>query len=161
MTNDQRLDEILGQLGISLPPAPAPKGVYRPVTTVGQWVYVSGHLPVRPDGQMVTGCLGQGLEVAAGYEAARLAALGILASLRREFGSLDRIGRLIKLLGLVRATPEFTQHPAVINGASELLAQVLGPDAGVGARSAAGAVSLPLGAAVEVEALFELAQPAE
>jgi len=140
-----------------LPPAPAPKGAYRPLLVAGGLAYASGHLPMRPDGQLVIGRLGAELDVAAGYEAARLAALGILASLRQGLGSLDRIRRLARLLGVVCATAEFSQHPAVINGASELLAAVFGPENGTGARSAIGAVSLPLGAAVEIEAVFELA----
>jgi enamine deaminase RidA (YjgF/YER057c/UK114 family) len=156
MTPDARLTEWLTELGLALPPAPAPKGVYRPLLVAGGLVYASGHLPVRPDGQVVTGRVGAELDVAAGCAAARWAALGILASLRKEFGTLDRIGRLLKLFGVVSATPEFTQHAAVINGASELLAHVFGPKAGVGARSAVGAASLPLGAAVEIEAVFEI-----
>ncbi len=92
----------------------------------------------------------------AGYEAARLAGLGILASLRQEFGTLDRVARLVKLLGVVNCTPDFTQHPAVINGCIELFAHVFGPDAGGGARSALAAPTLPLGAAVEIEAVFQV-----
>ncbi|MGD0898665.1 MAG: RidA family protein [Thermoguttaceae bacterium] len=160
MTADTRLAEKLAELGLSMPPAPAAKGVYRPLSVAGGLVYASGHLSAGPDGQLVTGRVGQGLDVAAGYAAARLAALGILASLQKEFGTLDRIRRLVKLFGVVACTPEFTQHPAVLNGASELLAHVLGPEAGIGARSAIGAASLPLGAAVEIEAVFEL-QPVD
>jgi len=156
MTPDERLAEKLVELGLVLPPAPAPKGLYRTVLVAGGLAYTSGHLPVRPDGQVVTGCVGADLDVAAGCEAARLAALGILASIRSSLGSLGRVRRLVRLLGVVRSTPEFTQHPAVINGASELLAQVFGPQDGVGARSALGAASLPLGAAVEIEAVFEV-----
>jgi enamine deaminase RidA (YjgF/YER057c/UK114 family) len=156
MTPDERLAEKLVELGLVLPPPPAPKGVYRPLLVAGGLAYASGHLSVRSDGQVVAGRVGAELDVAAGYDAARLAALGILASIRHGLGSLDRVRRLVRLLGVVCCTPEFTQHPAVINGASELLAQVFGPQDGVGARSALGAVSLPLGAAVEIEAVFQV-----
>ena len=93
-----------------------------------------------------------------GYAAARLAGLGILASLRKEFGSLDRIRRVVKVLGAVNCTAEFTQQPAVINGCSELFAEIFGPESGIAARSAIGAGSLPLGVCVEIEAIFELNQ---
>ena len=96
------------------------------------------------------------LDVEAGYRAAQLAALGILATLRKEFGNLDRVGRVLKILGAVNSTPGFTAQPAVINGCSELFADVFGRDAGVGARSAIGVGSLPLGVPVEIEAIFEI-----
>ncbi len=111
---------------------------------------------MRPSGELVTGRLGADLTVEAGYEAARLVGLGILASLRKQFGTLDRIRRVVKVLGVVNSTPEFTHQPAVINGCSELFGQIFGPDAGIGARSAIAAPTLPLGVAVEIEAIFEL-----
>jgi enamine deaminase RidA (YjgF/YER057c/UK114 family) len=153
---EAQLAAKLADLGLQLPPAPEPKGVYRPVVVVGNLVYTSGHLPVDAAGALVTGRLGADLDVKAGYRAAQLAALAILASLRKELGSLDRIGRVVKVLGVVNCTPEFTQHPAVINGCSELLADVFGRDAGIGVRSAIGTNSLPLGAAVEIEGIFEI-----
>jgi enamine deaminase RidA (YjgF/YER057c/UK114 family) len=156
MSAESKLAAKLAELGITMPPAPAPKGVYRPLVVVGNLVYTSGHLPTLPSGEVLAGRLGAELDVAGGYEAARWAALGILASLRKQFGSLDGIRRLVKLLGVVNCTAEFTQQPAVINGASELFAEVFGPEAGVGARSALAAPNLPLGAAVEIEAVFEL-----
>ena len=156
MSAEAQLTAKLVQLGLQLPPAPEPKGVYRPLAVGGNLVYTSGHLPVDAAGGLVTGRLGAELDVKAGYLAAQLAALGILASLRKELGSLDRIGRVVKVLGAVNCTPEFTQQPAVINGCSELLAEVFGREAGVGARSAVGVGSLPLGAAVEIEAIFEI-----
>lgn len=156
MTAETRLNEKLAELGMTMPPAPAPKGLYKPVVALGNLLYTSGHLPTRPDGQLVTGRVGESLDVQAGYDAARLAALGILASLRKELGTLDRVRRVVKVLGVVNCTPEFTQQPAVINGCSELLAHVFGPDAGVGVRSALAAPTLPLGAAVEIEAVFEI-----
>jgi enamine deaminase RidA (YjgF/YER057c/UK114 family) len=147
----------LTELGIELPPAATPKGLYKPLVVVGNLAYTSGHLSVRADGSLMTGRVGAELDQAAGQAAARQACLAVLATLRAELGSLDRVRRVVRLLGLVNCTPEFTAHPAVINGASELLAEVFGAEAGVGARSAFGAVSLPLAAAVEIEAVFEVA----
>lgn len=146
----------LTALGLVLPPAPAPAGVYKPCLVVGSHVYVSGHGPLRADGTLITGRVGADLDVAAGKAAARQVGLAILATLVAGLGSLDRIGRVLKVLGLVNATPEFHAQPAVINGCSELFAEVWGPDHGVGVRSAVGAGSLPGNIAVEIEALFEL-----
>jgi enamine deaminase RidA (YjgF/YER057c/UK114 family) len=146
----------LVQLGLHLPSVSPPKGLYRPLVIVDRLAFTSGHLPTRPDGSVVTGCVGADLDQAAGAAAARLAALAILATLRAELGSLDRVRRVVKVLGLVYCTPDFHHHPAVINGASELFAEVFGREDGVGARSALGAASLPLGATVEIEAVFEL-----
>jgi enamine deaminase RidA (YjgF/YER057c/UK114 family) len=156
MSAEIRLAEKLGELGIAMPPAPEPKGVYRPLVTVGSLIFTSGHLPVAPGGELVKGRLGAELGVPEGYAAARLAGLAILASLRKELGTLDRVRRVVKVFGAVNSTPEFTQQPAVLNGCSELLAHVFGPDAGVGARTAIGVGSLPLGVAVEVEGVFEI-----
>jgi enamine deaminase RidA (YjgF/YER057c/UK114 family) len=156
MSAEDRLAEKLSELKILLPSATAPKGVYRPLVIVGGLVYTSGHLPVRPSGELVTGRLGAELDAAAGYEAAQLVGFGILASLRKQFGSLDRIRRVVKVFGVVNSTSDFTHQPAVLNGCSELFAAVFGPDAGVGVRSAIAAPSLPLGVPVEIEAIFEL-----
>ena len=146
----------LSALGITLPPAPLPGGVYKPVLVIGSFAYVSGHGPLNPDGTFIVGRLGDDLDVAAGRAAARQTALAMLASLRRELGTLNRLSRVVKLLGLVQATPQFGDHPAVINGCSELLAELLGPERGVGARSAVGMASLPRGIAVEIEGIFEI-----
>jgi enamine deaminase RidA (YjgF/YER057c/UK114 family) len=151
-------DERLQELKLELPPAPKPAGVYKPVIAVGNVAYVSGHGPLRSDGTLITGRIGAGLDQQAGYDAAQQTGLAILASLRAGLGSLDRVKRVIKVLGMVQCTPEFTQHPAVINGCSELFAKVFGADAGVGARSAVGMASLPMGMAVEIEAIFEIEQ---
>lgn len=156
MSADAQLTRRLAELGLRLPPAPEPKGVYKPLVIIGDLVYTSGHLPVDADGKLVTGRLGAELDVAAGYRAAQLAALGILASLRKELGSLSRVGRVVKVLGAVNCTPDFTQQPAVLNGCSELLADVFGREAGIGARTAIGVGSLPLGVPVEIEAIFEI-----
>lgn len=156
MSAEARLAAKLKELDLRLPTAPEPKGVYRPLVVVANLIYTSGHLPVDSSGALVTGRVGAELDVHAGYRAAQLAGLGILASLRKELGSLDRVGRVVKVLGVVNCTPEFAQQPAVINGCSELFAEVLGREAGIGARSAVGVNSLPLGVAVEIEAIFEI-----
>ena len=150
-------EQRLVELDLQLPPASAPKGVYRSVVVTGDIATTAGHLPVRDDGSLVTGRVGDDLELEAAYEAARLAGRAILASLRDELGDLDRVARVVKVLGMVNCTADFTQQPAVINGCSELFRDVFGEDAGVGARSAFGVGSLPLGVAVEIEAVFQVA----
>lgn len=149
-------EDRLAELGLVLPPVAKPKGLYKPLVILGHLAQTSGHLPVRADGSLVTGRVGADLDQQAGYEAARLTGLAILATLRTELGSLNRVVRVIKTLGLVNCTAEFQAQPAVINGCSELFAQVFGPDNGVGARSALGVNSLPLGVPVEIEAVFEV-----
>lgn len=155
-TAEARLSAKLAELGLQLPAAPEPKGVYKPLVVINNLIYTSGHLPIDAAGMLTKGCVGAELDLQAGYQAARLVGLGILASLRKELGNLDRVVRVIKVLGVVHCTPEFTQQPAVINGCSELFAEVFGPEAGVGARSAIGVNSLPLGVPVEIEAIFEV-----
>ena len=152
MSAEQRLQE----LGIELPPPPKPAGVYKPLVIVGNTVLVSGHGPLKSDGSLIVGKVGVATDLQGGYDAARQTGLAILATLKQGLGSLDRIGRVIKLLGMVNCTPEFDKHPAVINGCSELFAQVFGPDAGVGTRSAVGMGSLPGDITVEIEGMFEL-----
>jgi enamine deaminase RidA (YjgF/YER057c/UK114 family) len=149
-------EERLQELGLELPPAGKALGVYKPILVAGGLAYLSGHGPVSADGTAICGRLGDDLDVAAGYEAARRTGLAVLTTLRAHCGSLDRVRRLVKTTGFVQATPGFTQHPAVINGFSELMRDVFGPDAGVGARSAMGVASLPAGWAVEIETIFEL-----
>lgn len=143
-------------LDLELPPAPKPVAVYRPVVVVGHLAYVSGHGPVRTDGSLIQGRVGSDLTLEEGYAAARQVGLAMLATLRSHFGSLDRVGRIVKVLGMVNSAPEFYDHPKVINGFSELFAQVLGGERGIGARSAVGMGPLPGNIAVEVEAIFEL-----
>jgi enamine deaminase RidA (YjgF/YER057c/UK114 family) len=147
----------LAELKLELPPAPKPVAVYRTLVVVENMAYVSGHGPLKPDKSMICGKVGADLDVAAGQNAARQVGLAILATLRSELGSLDRVKRLVKVLGMVNSTPEFKEHPAVINGCSELFAAVWGSEHGVGARSAVGMGSLPGNIAVEIEAIFELA----
>ncbi len=156
MSAEDRLADVLSELKILLPPPPEPKGAYRPLVIVDKLVYTSGHLPVRATGELVIGRLGGNLTVEAGYEAARLVGFGILATLRKQFGTLDRIRRVVKVFGVVNSTPDFIHQPAVVNGCSELFGRVFGPESGFGARSAIAAPTLPLGVAVEIEALFEL-----
>lgn len=144
-------------LGLELPPAPKAIGLYRPAVEAGGFLYLSGHGPLLPDGKLILGRVGADLDKDAGFQAARQTGLAVLATLRKHCGSLDRIARLVKTFGLVYATPEFTDHPAVINGFSELMRDVFGEENGIAARSAIGAGSLPGGMAVEVEAIFELA----
>ncbi len=143
-------------LKLQLPPAPQPMGLYKPIVLVGNLAYLSGHGPLQTDGSLMVGCVGKDVDQQAGYLAARQTGLTMLATLRNALGSLDQVRRVVKVLGLVNAVAGFDQQPAVINGCSELFAEVFGPDAGVGARSAVGAASLPGGMTVEVEAIFEI-----
>lgn len=145
----------LAELNLQLPPAPKPGGVYKPAVQVGNLVYVSGHGPLRPDGTLIKGKVGVDLSQEEAYAAARVTGLAILATLRAHLGSLDRVVRTVKTLGMVNAVPEFQNHPAVINGFSELLRDVFG-DNGVGARSAVGMGSLPGNIPVEIEVIFEV-----
>jgi enamine deaminase RidA (YjgF/YER057c/UK114 family) len=143
-------------LQLTLPPAPKPVGVYKPVVLVGNLVYTSGHGPLQVDGKLMVGKVGADVDQAYGYDAARQTGLALLASLIANLGSLDRVKRVVKTLGMVNCTPTFTNHPAVINGCSELFAEIWGPDAGVGARSAVGLNALPANMTTEVEVIFEL-----
>jgi enamine deaminase RidA (YjgF/YER057c/UK114 family) len=131
-------------------------GVYRFVLVHDGLAYVSGHGPVGVDGTAVCGRLGETLQKEAGYEAARKTGINVLRSLREHFGTLDAVKRLVKTTGFVNATPEFKDHPTVINGFSELMRDVFGAEDGLGARSALGVASLPAGWAVEIEAVFEI-----
>lgn len=144
------------ELQLELPPAPKPGGVYHPVLIIGNQAIVSGHGPVRSDGTMITGKVGETMSEADAHLAARQVGLTMLATLRRELGSLDRIERLVKTLGMVNATPTFGNHPQVINGFSGLMVEIWGDVKGKGARSAVGMGSLPANIAVEVEATFQL-----
>ncbi len=152
MSAEQRLAE----LHLELPPAPKPIAVYKPLVVAGNMAYVSGHGPLRPDKTLIVGRVGKDLDLEQGKAAARQVGLAILATLRSELGSLDRVKRLIKVLGMVNCTDDFHQQPAVINGCSELFVEVFGSEKGIGARSAVGMGSLPGNIAVEIEAIFEL-----
>ena len=143
------------QLKLILPDPPKPVATYLPCVQVNELVYVSGHGPLRADKTMITGRVGADLTEAQGKEAARVVGLAVLASLKNYLGSLDRVVRLVKTLGMVNAAPDFQNHPAVINGFSDLMVEVFG-EPGKGARSAVGMGSLPGNIAVEVEAIFEV-----
>ena len=145
------------ELKLELPPAPKPAGVYKPVVVSGGMAYVSGHGPLKSDGTMMTGRVGAEIDKDGGYLAAKQVGLTILTTLRSQLGSLNRVKRLVKTLGMVNATADFKEHPAVINGYSDLMRDVFGADAGVGARSAVGMGSLPGDITVEIEAIFEVA----
>jgi len=145
----------LKKLSVELPPAPKPAGVYKPCVQVGNILYVSGHGPIRPDGSMITGRVGVDFDEEQAKAAARQVGLTILATLKAHLGSLDRVVRTIKTLGMVNSVPDFKRHPQVINGFSELLRDVFGDD-GIGARSAVGMGSLPSNIPVEVEVIFEV-----
>jgi len=143
------------QLNLALPPAPKPVGVYKPVLIIGNTLYVSGQGPMRPDGTLITGRLGDNMSLEEGKLAARQVGLTMLSTIRNQIGDLNKIKRLIKVIGMVNSTPDFGQHPAVVNGFSELMAEIFGDDNGIGVRSAVG-MFLPMNIAVEIEASFEL-----
>ncbi|MBE9462845.1 RidA family protein [Dyadobacter subterraneus] len=144
-------------LGLNLPPAPKPLGVYKPYLIVdNRWVYVSGHGTIQDDGSLIIGRVGADLDVEEGKLAARQVGLAILSTLKTNLGSLNRIKRVIKVLGMVNATTDFERHPYVINGCSELFAKVWGEENGIGVRSAVGMGTLPDNIPVEIEAMFEL-----
>jgi len=148
-------DERFKQLGLTLPPAPKPLGVYKPFLRIGNLIYVSGHGTVKEDGSLIIGKVGVDMDKDGAKLAARQVGLAILATLIKNLESLNKIKRVIKVLGMVNATPDFDRHPYVINGCSELFAKVWGDDNGVGVRSAVGMGSLPDNIPVEIEALFE------
>ena len=149
-------EERLKELGIELPEVPEPKAVYKPCVIDGRHLYVSGHVPMRPDFTRIRGKVGQDMSTDEAKQMARLVGLLILSSIKKRIGSLDKVKRVIKVLGFVNGVPDFDKHPLVINGCSELFAEIWGPENGVGVRSAVGMGSLPDGIPVEVEALFEL-----
>jgi len=149
-------EQNFATLNLTLPPAPAPMGVYKPCLIDGKYLYVSGHGPLRDDKTLIVGRVGADLDADGGKLAARQVGLAILATLKANLGSLDKVKRVIKILGMVGCTPDFERHPYVINGCSELFAQVWGPDNGVGVRSAVGMGSLPGNIPVEIEVIFEL-----
>lgn len=149
-------EELFQKSGLTLPPAPAPMGVYKPCLIDGKYLYLSGHGPVQNDKTLIVGRIGEALDIEQGKLAARQAGLAMLATIVANLGSLDKIKRVIKLLGMVNCTADFERHPYVINGCSELFAAVWGDEDGVGVRSAVGFHSLPGNIPVEIEALFEL-----
>ena len=149
-------DENFAALGLNLPPAPKPLGVYKPFLIDGNHAFVSGHGTVKDDGTLIIGRIGDSLTPEEGKLAAQQVGLAILATVKANLGSLNKIKRVIKVLGMVNCTPDFEKHPFIINGCSELFAKVWGEDNGIGVRSAVGMGSLPDNIPVEIEALFEL-----
>jgi len=154
--NSSGAEQRLRELGISLPPAPQPVAVYVPAVRVGNTLYASGHGPRRADGTSFVGKVGGDLTLEQGYQAARQVGLNVLSTVRGTLGSLDKVVRLVKVLGMVNCTADFTKQPQVINGFSELMVEVFGEQSGKGARSAVGMGSLPSNIAVEIEAIFEV-----
>lgn len=150
-----KTSEKIEALGLVLPPAPPPAGLYRPILVVDNFLYVSGQGPVQEDGSLYTGRVGLDLDLEKGKLGARHVGLTMLSTIITHFGEVDRIKRLVKTLGMVNCTPDFKDHPLVINGFSELMSDVFGPENGVGVRSAVG-MMLPGNIAVEIEAMFEL-----
>lgn len=148
-------DARIAELGLVLPPTPAPGGVYTPVVVVDKMAYVSGQVPYGPDGKLIIGRVGAEMTEEQGAVAARAVALTMLATIKASLGSLNRIRRIVKVLGMVNSTPDFQKHPAVMNGFSNTMVEIFG-DAGKAARSAVGMGSLPYNVPVEVEAILEL-----
>ncbi len=150
-------EENFKATGLNLPPAPKPLGVYKPCLIDGKYLYVSGHGTVQDDKSLIIGRIGEDMDMDEGKLAARQVGLAILSTIKANLGSLNKVKRVIKVLGMVNCTPDFEKHPYVINGCSELFAQVWGTENGIGVRSAVGFGSLPDNIPVEIEALFELA----
>lgn len=151
------IDERLKSLGLTLPPAPPAGGIYKPVVVTGNLLFVSGQPPAREDGSLITGKVGADLSLEEGQIAARQTALTMLATIKAHYGRLDDIRQLVKTLGMVNCLPDFTEHPQVINGYSQLMVDVFGDERGRGARSAVG-MMLPGNIAVEIEAIFEIGE---
>ena len=149
-------DEQFEKLGLTLPPAPAPVGVYKPCLIDGKYLYLSGHGPVQNDKSLIKGRIGRELTPEEGKLAACQVGLTMLSTIKTNLGSLNKVKRVIKVLGMVNCTTDFERHPYIINGCSELFASVWGEENGVGTRSAVGFCSLPDNIPVEIEALFEL-----
>ena len=148
------IEAKLEEMNLALPPAPPQAGVYQSMLLVGDHAYYSGHVPLLTDGSLLTGKVGEEVDLEGAQVAARQVGLCILATAKEKLGSLDRIKRVVKLFGMVNCVPDFTQHPQVINGCSELFRDLWGPELGVGVRSAMGAGSLPANVSVEIEGVF-------
>ena len=156
MSINEDIDKRLLSLGITIPEPPDPKGNYISCVRTGSLLHLCGHIPQKSDGTLIQGKLGKTLTIEEGYNSARLCAINILGTLRKELGSLDKVKKIVKVVGFVNCTDDFTQHPAVINGASDLFAEVFGETIGRHARSAIGMNSLPFGIASEVECIVEV-----
>lgn len=150
------IEEKLASLGYTLPSLPGSKGIYKPVLEVGNLLYYSGHVSINTDGTFIVGKVGDEVDDAEAKRAALQCGLAILASVKNHYGSLDKIKRVVKILGMVNAVPEYTKHALIINGCSELFVQLWGEENGKGVRSAVGMGSLPNNVAVEIEGVFEI-----
>ena len=150
------IEQKLQSLGLELPPAPKPVGLYKPMLIIGNMATLSRHGPLQSNGKLIVGRLGDDRTLEQGQVAARQVGLAMLATLKAGLGSLDRVVRVIKLLALVRCTDDFEQQPAVVNGCSQLFVDLWGSDLGIGTRSAMGTNALPTGIAVEIEGTFEV-----
>ena len=150
------IEEKLSSLGHALPQLPGSKGIYKPCLEVGNLLYVSGHISINTDGSAITGKVGDGVSDDEAVRAARQCGLAMLTSIKNHTGNLDKVKRVVKILGMVNAAPDYTRHALIINGCSELYVQLWGEENGKGVRSAVGMGSLPNNVAVEIEAIFEL-----
>ena len=150
-----KVEERLAAKGHTLPEAPRPMANYVEAVRVGSLLFLAGHGPAE-NGQLITGKVGAQHDIQAGYRAAQLTALSLLATLKHELGDLDKVKRIVKVLGMVNCPPEFTNHPEVINGCSDLLVEAFGPEVGKHARSAVGMGSLPRDISVEIEMIVEV-----
>jgi enamine deaminase RidA (YjgF/YER057c/UK114 family) len=151
------IEEKIQSLGLTLLPVVKPVANYVPAVKSGHLVFLSGHGPVKENGQLITGKVGYDLNLDEGYEAAKRAAVALLSSLKAEIGNLDRVARIVKVFGMVNCRPDFFDHPKVINGASDLLVEIF-EEKGKHARSATGMNSLPMNMAVEIEMIVEVRQ---
>lgn len=156
MTIPSQVERKLQTIGLALPNLPSSKGIYHACLETGGLLYVSGHVSVNADGSYITGKLGDDVSDEEGIRAARQCGLAMLASAKKHLGSLDRISRVVKLLGMVNAVPTFTRHALIMNGCSQLFVDLWGEEAGKGVRSAVGMGSLPNHVAVEIEGIFAL-----
>jgi enamine deaminase RidA (YjgF/YER057c/UK114 family) len=152
----EQAEERLRDAGITLPKPSKPVGIYTPAVRAGSLLFVSGHGPLRADRTLIRGRVGETISALDASEAARVTAINMLATVKTTLGSLDKVTRVVKVLGLVRAIPDFTDQPRVIDGFSDVMRIAFGAEAGLGARSAIGVASLPDGICVEVEAIFEI-----
>ncbi|HDM75670.1 MAG TPA: RidA family protein [Deltaproteobacteria bacterium] len=151
-------EKKLEQLGITLPPAPEPVASYVPAIITGNLIYVSGQIPIREKNLMYEGIVGKDVSLEQAQEAAKICIINVLAVVKKELRTLDRIKKIVRLSGYVASTPDFTQQPAVINGASDLLVQVFGDTIGKHSRIAIGVASLPLNAPVEIDLIAEIGE---
>jgi enamine deaminase RidA (YjgF/YER057c/UK114 family) len=151
-------DQAFAKLGLTLPPAPTPMGVYKPCLIDGKYLYLSGHGPFRNDKSLIIGRIGKDMDIEEGKLAARQVGLSMLSTIKANLGSFNRVKRVIKILGMVNCAEDFERHPYVINGCSELFAKIWGTENGVGVRSAVGMGTLPDNIPVEIEAMFELVE---